>query len=388
MIKLEKAMDLIHTQQVTVSLEKVTLEKMLGRLLPEPLVSTIESPPFSKAAMDGYAVRSADPSKKYRILETVGAGDVPTKPVRDGECTKIMTGAMMPEGADKVIRVEYVERKGDWAVPHTEEKAGNVIEKAENLKKGDIVLEPGIIQAKDVGIIASLGLAEIEVVTQPVIGIITTGSELKNPGETLKPGQIYNSNGFQLIAQVNSVHGVPVYYGIIADNREALSKTIKEALSHCDILLLSGGVSRGEYDYVPDVLQENGVETIFHRVAIKPGRPTFFGRRGNTFVFGLPGNPVSSFVIFEVMVKALLFRRGGRIYKPEMYEGILQETLSRRDTKRTEFHPVRIEGGKVIPLKYYGSSHLNALAGANGLLSIPAGVKELLKGEEVNVRSI
>jgi len=179
-----------------------------------------------------------------------------------------------------------------------------------------------------------------------------------------------------------------VYYGIIADRKEALSKAVAQALAECDLLLLSGGVSKGEYDYVPEVLSENGVETIFHRVAVKPGRPTFFGRRNSTFVFGLPGNPVSSFVIFEVMVKALLFRRGGLTYNPVLYEGVLQKTLRRRDTERTEFHPVRLEGGKVFPLRYLGSSHLNALADANGLLTIPAGIKELAEGETVNVRPI
>ncbi len=388
MIQLTEAMNLIHAQQITIKREKAALNDLLGRLLPEPLVSTIESPPFSKAAMDGYAVHSADHSERYRILETVGAGDTPSKTVHLGECTKIMTGAMMPEGTDKVLRVEYVDREGDWAVPHTEEKAGNVIQKAENLKKGDVVLQPGIIHPKDIGIIASLGLPEVTVIKQPVIGILTTGSELKNPGEILKPGQIYNSNGFQLTAQVVSVGGIPVYYGIVEDNKKALSETVAKALSACDLVLLSGGVSKGEYDYVPDVLQENGVKPIFHRVAVKPGRPTFFGRREETFVFGLPGNPVSSFVIFEVMVKALLFRRGGLTYNPVLFEGVLQETLRRRDTERTEFHPVQLKGGKVTPLVYHGSSHLNALADANGLLSIPAGVKELVKGETVNVRPI
>ncbi len=388
MITFNEAMKRVQMQQIPVQQETVKLKNLLGRILTEPLVSTLESPPFSKAAMDGYAVSASDSSERFRILETVGAGDTPSKPVHPGECTKIMTGAMMPNGADKVIRVEYVDREGDWAVPHTEEKGGNVIQKAENLKKGDVVLQPGIIQAKDIGIIASLGLAEVSVLKPPVTGILTTGSELRNPGEPLEPGQIYNSNGFQLTAQVTSAGGTPVYYGIIADRKEALSKAVAQALAECDLLLLSGGVSKGEYDYVPEVLSENGVETIFHRVAVKPGRPTFFGRRNSTFVFGLPGNPVSSFVIFEVMVKALLFRRGGLTYNPVQYEGVLQKTLRRRDTERTEFHPVRLEGGKVFPLRYLGSSHLNALADANGLLTIPAGIKELAEGETVNVRPI
>ncbi len=388
MIKFTEAMAIIKAQEPAVKLEKVKLEEILGRLLPKPLISKIESPPFAKAAMDGYAVISSDKSEKFRILETIGAGSIPTKIVHRGECTKIMTGAMMPEGADKVIRVEYVDRESEWAVPNTEEKAVNVIRKAENLKIGDLVINPGIIGAKELGIIASLGLGEVEVVKKPVIGIITTGSELKNPGEELVLGEIYNSNGFQLSAQVSAAHGIPLYYGIIKDDRISLSRAVKKALSECDVLLLSGGVSKGEYDYVPEVLNENGVNTFFHRVAVKPGRPTFFGQGKDTFVFGLPGNPVSSFVIFEVMVKALLFRLGGLDYKPLIIKGVLTENIRRRDTERTEFHPVKIEGDQVLPLKYYGSSHLNALAEANGLVSIPAGIKELAKGGSVSVRPI
>lgn len=388
MIKFKEAMAIINSQEPRIQLERVRTEDSLGRLLPESVSSPIESPPFAKAAMDGYAVQVDDDSEEFQILETIGAGDVPSATVSKGKCVKIMTGAMMPDGADKVIRVEFTERNGDTVKVHTEEKGGNVIKRAENLKKGDPVLSPGIIRAKDLGIIASLGLPEIEVVKKPVIGVITTGSELKNPGEELKTGEIYNSNGFQMCAQIKEAGGIPKYYGIVKDDRASLSNAIADALSLCDILLLSGGVSKGEYDYVPEILNENGVETLFHRVAIKPGRPTFFGKNNDTYIFGLPGNPVSSFVVFEVMVKALLFRMAGLEYKPLEIKGILSKTLRRRDTGRTEFYPVRIKGEKIDPIKYLGSSHLNALADADALLSIETGTEELKEGETVSVRPI
>ena len=220
------------------------------------------------------------------------------------------------------------------------------------------------------------------------MGVITTGSELKNPGEKLETGEIYNSNGFQMCAQITENGGIPKYYGIVKDDRKSLSDAIEDALKTCDVLLLSGGVSKGEFDYVPEILTENGVETLFHRVAIKPGRPTFFGKNEKTFVFGLPGNPVSSFVVFEVMVKSLLYRMAGLAYKPFMVKGTLSKTLKRKDTRRTEFYPVRIEGSTVLPLKYLGSSHLNALADANGLIAIEVGTEELKEGETVDVRPL
>ena len=388
MIKLNQAMEIINKQTPSVKLETVKTENSLGRLLPKALTSTIESPPFSKAAMDGYAVQSTDTSREFTILETIGAGETPSETVQQGECVKIMTGAVMPEGTDKVIRVEYTERNGTVMTIKQNERGTNVIFRAENLKIGDPVLSPGIIGAKELGIIASLGLSEIEVVKKPVMGVITTGSELKNPGEKLQSGEIYNSNGFQMCAQITENGGIPKYYGIVKDDRISLSNTIKDALKNCDVLLLSGGVSKGEFDYVPEILQENGVEPLFHRVAIKPGRPTFFGKNKDTYIFGLPGNPVSSFVVFEVMVKSLLYRMAGLEYKPMLFKGTLSKTLHRKDTERTEFYPVIIEGNIIRPIKYLGSSHLNALADANGLLSIGMGTEELKEGEQVDVRPL
>ncbi|MCF6335290.1 MAG: molybdopterin molybdotransferase MoeA, partial [Spirochaetales bacterium] len=305
-----------------------------------------------------------------------------------GQCSKIMTGAMMPQGADKIIRVEFADEINGFAVPHTPEPALNVIKKGENLKAGDRVIDAGKLKAKDIGIIASMGFPSVKVAKKPVIGVLTTGSELKNPGEKLETGQIYNSNGLQLSAQVSEFGATPVYYGIIADDREALSTAVAKAFLECDIVILSGGVSKGDYDYVPEVLEENGMKTLFHRVAIKPGRPLLFGRKNNIFVFGLPGNPVSTYVTFEVFVKTLIFHLAGLEYTPPTYSGKLTRRVKRRDTERTEFHPVIINGDKVEPIGYHGSSHLNAMAEANGLIKIPTGVPEFKEGETVSVRSI
>ncbi len=388
MITIDKAMEIIKSQKVVWPTEDIPILDALGRIMVNSLNSPLDSPPFNKAAMDGFAVNSKDSSKRFKVVEVIGAGDTPLVEIQKGCCSKIMTGAMMPEGADKIIRVEFAEELNGEAIPHTPEPGRNVISKAENLKIGDRVLEAGKLAAKDIGIIASLGFPTVKVSKKPVIGILTTGSELKNPGEKLDSGQIYNSNGFQMAAHISATGCIPKLYGIIEDNRTVLSNTVEKAFLECDIILLSGGVSKGDYDYVPEVLEENGMKTLFHRVAIKPGRPLLFGRKDNVFVFGLPGNPVSTFVTFEVFVKTLIYHMAGLEFKPQLYNGILTKGIKRRDTERTEFHPVVIHKGEITPIKYLGSSHLNAMAEANGMIIIPNGISELKEGEFVSVRSI
>ncbi len=388
MIRIDEAMNIIRNQKISWPVERVDLADALGRLMVGTFNSPLDSPPFDKAAMDGYAVSSGDNSKKFKIMEIIGAGDTPKITLTQGQCSKIMTGAMMPVGADKIIRVEFADEADGFVLPHTPEPAVNVIKQGENLKAGDRVIGAGKLKAKDIGIIASMGFPVVEVARRPVIGVLTTGSELKNPGEKLEPGHIYNSNGLQISAQISESGSIPVYYGIIADDREALSSAVAKAFSECDIVILSGGVSKGDYDYVPEVLEENGMKTLFHRVAIKPGRPLLFGRKDNIFVFGLPGNPVSTFVTFEIFVKTLIYQLAGLEYAPQVHNGRLARGIKRRDTERTEFHPVIIKGDKVEPIQYHGSSHLNAMAEANGLITIPNGVPEVKEGETVSVRSI
>ncbi|MDA3937897.1 MAG: molybdopterin molybdotransferase MoeA [Spirochaetia bacterium] len=388
MIQIDEAMDIIRSQKVDWTSENIPIIDALGRIMIKNLISPLDSPPFDKAAMDGFAINSNDSSKKFKILEVISAGDTPLKTVKEGSCSKIMTGAMMPVGADKIIRVEFANEIDGYAVQHTPEPVMNVIKKAENLSAGDKVLDPGRLKAKDIGIIASMGFPEVEVSKRPVIGVLTTGSELKNPGEKLGSGQIYNSNGFQMSAHIASTGCFSKYYGIIVDDRAALFEAVAKAFSECDIVLLSGGVSKGDYDYVPEVLEGNGMSTLFHRVAIKPGRPLLFGRKDDIFIFGLPGNPVSTFVTFEVFVKTLIYHLAGLDYKPETYKGKLSRGIKRRDTERTEFYPVILREGNVEPVKYMGSSHLNAMSEANGMIIIPNGIAEFKEGETVSVRSI
>ncbi len=395
----DEALSLIESQPVQARTEWVPLEQALGRALAEEVLAPEDSPPFAKAAMDGYAVSSADPGPSWRLAATLAAGDAPARPLGRGECAKIMTGAVMPPGADKVIRVEYTREQDGAVTLLAEEPYANVIRRGEFLSKGDRVLGPRLLGPQDVGILASLGRAEVRVAVRPRVGVLATGSELRNPGEPLGPGQIYNSNGLQACAQVSAAGGLPRYYGIARDEPAVLREAVLRGLEECDLLLLSGGVSMGELDFVPGVLKDCGAEILFHKVALKPGKPTLFARRERpaasapgsepgmpSYVFGLPGNPVSAFVIFEVLVRPLLWRLLGLRYAPRSVRARLGESFRRRDTERVELRPVRLEDGQVRALEFHGSAHLNALGGAEALLRLEAGVGLLEKGSWTDVR--
>lgn len=401
LISFREALSIVESQVGRLDTEFVDLTSAQGRYLTGAPESTIDHPPFTKAAMDGYAVAREDTSAELRILETIAAGDVPAQQVGLGTCSRIMTGAMLPAGADKVHRMEYAEESDGHMIPSRPEAARNVIEQGENLKAGELALSPRLLAPQDIGVAASLGLARLDVVRMPRVGIIATGSELAEPGSELAAGGIYNSNAYQLIAHARSAGCVPTYYGIAEDTEAALEEVLGRAFAAEDIIILTGGVSKGKFDYVPGVLGRAGVEVLFHRVAMKPGRPTLFGRRGEPgpgnsavgprgtqYVFGLPGNPVSVFVTFEVFVKALLYRIAGLEFSPTLLPATLAVAIDKKDAERTEFIPVRWNGNTVEPVRYGGSSHLNALADTDALLMLDIGTTRLEQGARVDVRPI
>jgi molybdopterin molybdotransferase len=336
--------------------------------------------------MDGYALRSTDGAERYQILETIAAGDVPEHTIAAGQCSKIMTGAMMPEGADKIVRVEFARESDGWMTVVEPEPYANIIERGENIHAGDPLLAPKVLSSQDIGVLASQGYASVSVAAVPLVGVITTGSELRSAGEELGSGEIYDSNGPQLCAQLQTMGAQWRNYGVVPDDPQALAGAIDRALRECDVLLLSGGVSMGDLDFVPGVLTSLGAQIVFHKLAVKPGKPTLFARKGRSFVFGLPGNPVSTFIIFEVFVKAFLHRWMGIRSRPRVFSGALAETIKRRDAERLEFRPVRLEGRRIVPLSYHGSSHLSALREAEGLIRIEIGTTRIEEGSELHVR--
>jgi len=287
--------------------------------------------------------------------------------------------------------VEYTEEREGRVLIRQPEPHDNVIRRGENLRAGQPLLAPGVLQPQDIGALASQGIGAVEVAVPPLVGVLTTGSELAGPGEALRPGQIYNSNGPQLCAQVAAMHGRHRYYGVVPDDPQLLGERLEEPLRDCEVVLLSGGVSMGDLDFVPGVLESKGARILFHNLAVKPGKPTLFAvaeraRPGGTYVFGLPGNPVSTFVIFEVFVKTLLYRLMGLRYQPRQVRAELGQSVRRRDAERLEYRPVRLESGRAMLLDYHGSSHLNALSGAEGLIRIERGVSQLEEGTPIDVR--
>ena len=388
MLDFKSALETMISVGTTADSESLALEKCVGRIIAEPITARSDLPPFAKSAMDGFAYASGDSSGKYEITETIAAGDVPKNAISEGACARIMTGAMLPEGADSVVRVENTEVVDNSMSITKPDGGANVIEAGENVRRGDEIFSPGIVEARHIGIFAEQGIATLSVQVPPLIGVITTGSELKNPGESLPPGMIYNSNGPQLCAQIQSMGGRYRYSGVVSDDPESLEERLATELELCDVVVLSGGVSMGEFDYVPRAVAAVGAETLFHRVSVKPGKPILYARLGEKQIVGLPGNPVSTYIIFEVMIKPMVYRMMGVDYTPEVITGTLSDDVRRRDSKRTEFRPVYVNAGKIEPARYRGSSHLHALGAANALLRIEIGVTEVAKGTEVDVRPI
>lgn len=389
MISVDEAHKIINRTAAHPEVETVTIERSLGRILAQDVVSGINMPPFDKSAMDGFAISSKDDSEKFTIVEVIPAGRVPKKKISRGECAKIMTGAMLPEGTDRVVKIEVTEEKNGFMFITDEDKALNVCLRGEDIQPGDKVLDAGSkIRSAEVGIIASMGMNSVEVYKKPLVGILTTGSEIVEPGKKLKAGQIYNSNSHSLSAQISAMGAEVKYGGILSDDQKIIGKKIEDFLSSTDMVLITGGVSMGEYDFVPQILEYLGVTLHFEKIAIKPGKPTVFGTRNKKIVFGLPGNPVSTFVIFEVFVKPLLYRLLGHNFAPLYLKGVMQQDIRRKKSIRLAFIPVIYNEGKISAISYHGSAHFNALSRANALLEIPAGVNKISKGQEVNVRQI
>ncbi|MHC4266092.1 MAG: molybdopterin molybdotransferase MoeA [Planctomycetota bacterium] len=391
MIAFEQALDIVLEMVKPLDKERVDIKKSLNRILAEDVISDIEMPPFDKSAMDGFACRRADLANNLTIIETIPAGYVPKKKISKDKCAKIMTGAVVPEGTDCVIMVEYTESISDDQIRFTgESTADNICSRAEDVKKGDIVLAKGMrIKPQHIAVLAAVGCTEPLVSCQPKVGVIATGDELVEPNITPNFSQIRNSNSSQLSMQIINMGASAIYYGIASDEEQAIDSMLKKAVSETDVILLSGGVSMGDFDLVPKVLRQNKIELAFEKVAIKPGKPTVFGFSDESFFFGMPGNPVSTLIIFEIMVKPFLYKMMGHDFKPVMIQKKLSQTISRKRTERKSCIPVVFaENDKIKPIEYHGSAHIKAMCDADGIVEIPVGISEVKEGTIVDVRQI
>ncbi|VGO15482.1 Molybdopterin molybdenumtransferase [Pontiella desulfatans] len=389
MITFDEAYAIVMDNCLALGSETVPLEQSLGRVLAEPVLSDIDMPPFNKSAMDGYACRRADIRNELTVVEELPAGVAPTKTIGANECAKIMTGSMVPQGADCVIMVEDTVEVSATTIRYTEEETKtNICTRGEDIRAGDEVLAKGaVIQPQHIAVLATVGCTQPRVAKQPRVGIISTGSELVEPSEKATGAKIRNSNGWQLAAQVEQMGCLATNMGIAVDDEEALAAAIGKAMAENDVVMLSGGVSMGDYDLVPGILKNNGIELLFTSVAIKPGRPSTFGVGEQVRVFALPGNPVATYMQFEALVKPFLFNMMGHAFRPRHVCAKLNRDLRLKPAKRSAIIPIRFTApDRVEPIEYHGSAHINALCSADGFLLCPSEGSSFKQDEEVDVR--
>ena len=387
MLSVEDAEKTIAAFAVTVRTETVPLAPAHDRFLAQDILSPIPLPEFDKSAMDGYAYSSQDAAPTFKVVEVIAAGTPPRQAITPGHCARIMTGAMLPAGADRVIKRECTEEANGFMRIVAEDPNNNIRFRGEDLQAGQLVLTGGTrLRAAQIALLASLGLAEVPVAKPPRVGILTTGSELVPPGSPLAPGMIYDSNSHSLAAQLRETGATPLLLGGIADNAGATVQAIASGLEKCDVLILSGGVSAGDFDFVPAAMKQAGFTLHFEKIAVQPGMPTVFGSRGEKAAFGLPGNPVSTFVIFEVFIKPLLLRQLGHEHQPPLQPAVLAAAFHRSRAERTVFLPAFAREGRAELVSYHGSAHLHALSRANALLRVEAGCSDIPAGSTVHVR--
>jgi len=390
MITFEQALETMVTAAVRKGEESVPLVDCLDRVLARDVKTDRDMPPADTSAMDGYACRQDDRDKPMRVVETIAAGRVPTLPVEAGECARIMTGAILPQGADTVVMFEHAEEKDGWVRVTRQSDSRNVRWKGEDGHAGDTVLRAGtVISPGVIALLASAGCDPAPVFARPVVAVMATGDELVEPRAKPDAGKIRNSNGYQLCAQLRKMGVVGRYEGIVRDELEELVTRIGQVRKQADLVLMSGGVSEGDYDLVPEAFRRCGYRLLFESVAMQPGRPMVFGADGKSFCCGLPGNPVSTFVVLEILLKPFLYAMMGRQESPRMVPAMLAQAFRRRKADRQSTIPVRFqEPGWVAPVEYHGSAHILAISQADALLTIPVGVSEIKEGTTVYVRPL
>ena len=380
-------------------LEKVAILNTLGRVLGEDIVATRDNPPWDNSAMDGFAVRWEDLKQEHAIskpvvltvIEDVPAGKVATKAVGPGQAIRIMTGAPLPRGANAVVKVEETEPSADSVkIFKPIEPRANVRPQGEDVTKGDCIIRRGTqIRPADAGMLAILAKSFVLVYQQPRVAILSTGDELADLDERFSEEKIINSNSYGIAAAVQEAGGIPILLGIASDQPEALKEKIAHGLN-ADILVLSGGVSMGDYDFTKAVFKELGAEMNFWKLAIRPGQPLAFGKIQGKLAFGLPGNPVSSMVTFEQLVRpAMLKMCGLRSYGRPVVQAQIQETFSKRNDRRHFLRGVLTREDGVFKVRTtgeQGSGILTSMVKANCLIDVSEEIEALNPGDWIDVQ--
>ena len=388
LLTVEQALEQILARARPLPAETVALEQATGRVLREPARATVDLPPFPSSAMDGFAVRASDTPGELPVAFRVAAGAPPPGPLPPGAAAGIATGGTVPENADAIVPVELAEDHGDRvAFPSPANAGQHVRPRGGDVRSGDVVVSPGVrLGAARIGALAAAGVSVVRCSARPRVSILATGSELRAPGSALEPGQIYESNRPMIAAALESAGAEIDVLPVVEDDADAHRAALERGLE-ADVLVTSGGVSMGPHDLVRRVAADLGVEEVFWGVAVKPGKPLAFGVRGDTLVFGLPGNPVSSLVSALVFVRpALLARQGLEAPEPAYLPGRLSVSV-RRNPHRDEFvraRRVRTAEGSLLEAVSGQESHMIVrAAAADVLVLVPRGDGEISAGDSV-----
>ncbi len=398
MISVDKAIQIVLKKVKTLPSKKVPLQNAQGLCLAENIKSDLDMPPFNRAAMDGYAVIAKNTMKApvdLVVVENIRAGYNPNKTVLNGQAAKIMTGSVVPKGADAVIKVEETkpcDSKAGVRILKTIKKGGNIAKRGEDLRAGKVVLRKGTkIRPPEIGILATVGAGTVPTFSVPSVGIISTGDELVSVTKKPKPWQIRNSNSYSLAAQVSRTVGDVEILGIASDQKSKIRSLVQKGLKK-DILILSGGVSMGEYDLVGEVLKDLGITIFFEKVALRPGKPTVFGKIGEKVIFALPGNPVSTMVTFELFVRPCIKKMMGFLtYHNLIFHAKLERNITVKKRRR-EYRPALLKYVEnrwmVAPVDWHGSGDLFSTTKANCLIILGEEVERWRIGDMIEVMVI
>lgn len=389
MIQVEQALSIIAENSSTMPVQKISVQKALGYILAETIYSPINMPPFRQSAMDGYAFIHSE-KHQYDVIGISQAGDHTDIKLKENEAVRIFTGAFVPKNADTVVMQEHVlANENSILITNMPKQFTNVRAKGEQIVKEDVVFEANtLITPAAIGFLACLGITEIEVYKKPKVAILVTGNELVKAGKELPKGKIYESNSVMLQAALQTIGIKKTKSFKVKDNLKATKKALKNILPKFDIVLISGGISVGDYDFVKEALLENDVQELFYKINQRPGKPMFFGSKNETLVFALPGNPASSLTNFYIYVYPAIKNRMGfsDIHLPKLVRKLNTGFIN--TTGKTLFLKALYDETNVTILEGQSSAMLNTFAIANSLLIVPHDKESLKKGEQVTLLPI
>lgn len=364
--------------------ERVALHQACGRILARDVKADLDQPPFNKSAMDGYACKMEDLPGPLKITHTLAAGDLSTDALQHGHCVQIFTGARVPNGADCVVMQEYtlINENGDLVVTASQNKS-NICLRGEDVHLGQVIAHAKTTLAPpDLSILASAGEIEPYVFRKPIVGVICTGNEIIDAYMRPDGAKIRNTNIYQLQSQIEKQGGIARYYGIVPDEPKQLLACCSNALAECDMLITTGGASVGAYDLIPTIFNDLGATIHFSGVSMQPGSPVIFATLGNKVLWGLSGNPVSSYLQFLLLTSHSITRLGGGNTKSLRPLHRLADIIVRHKKNRELFVPVSLTAeGTIDPVSFNGSAHLAALGGIYGFACVPAECNRIEKGE-------